>query len=86
MLQHTTASACLIGHAPVTSSWSGTRKFASAASSRHAEILASATGSGSLGTHATQGKAAAKNTACSPEPAAISSTVPVAGNTRARTS
>src|SRR5215469_11363182 len=48
-------------------------------------MLARASASGSVGCHVRCGSAAAKYTACSPVPLAISSTVPCAGSTRRST-
>ena len=48
-------------------------------------MLFRATGSTSVGCHVRWGSPAAKYTACSPEPLAISSTVPSVGRTRRRT-
>ena len=87
MFAQNTASAAATGHAgAVTSSASGARRLGSAASSRHAAMLASAAGSASVGCHARCGRWRAKYTACSPVPLASSSTTPAAGRCRASTS
>jgi hypothetical protein len=85
MLIHTTASARSTGHGASTSSGSGARRLARPASSRQAVMLARESGSGSVGCHCSAGKARAKYTACSPVPAATSSTRPAGGSTPAST-
>src|SRR3546814_8954143 len=75
MLMHRIASALAMGHrGEDASSASGARTFASPASATQAAIDSRDAASGSLGCQSNDGNAAAKCTACSPVPLAISST------------
>ena len=80
MLIHIIASAASIGS--MTSEaliGSGVHRLPASAASPHAVMLSRFKGSGSLGCQRRSGNARAKYTLCSPDPLAISSTIPVAG-------